>query len=169
MLINPLFTFTTLFLPSIKWSLLWSAVEGEDPTCTGNGLFTEVGQPFRMSKMLQEPQMSSPSGVTMPLLTGVRGGGRSTCRCGSREPTSYGNAARWRAERNCLEVPQRTLLKLQPPHTTLPLCLQRPVRLTCPSRQCLWECPSPNHRCPSPSPSQSLQRLSLLSIWVKRK
>ncbi|CAF98471.1 unnamed protein product [Tetraodon nigroviridis] len=152
-----------------KWSLLWSPVGGGDPTCTGSELFTEVGQPFQMSKMLQEPQMSSPSGVTTPLPTGVRGGGRSTCRCGNREPTSYGNDGRWPAERSCLEVPQRTLLKRQPPHTTLPLCLQRPVRLTCPSRQCLWECPSPNHPCPSPSPSQSLRKLSLLSIWVKRK
>lgn len=154
---------------SIEWILLRSTVGGEDPTCTENGLSTEVGQLFQMSKMLQEPQMSNLSGALVPLQTGGRGGGRSTCRCGSREPTSCANDGRWRAERSCLQVPQKTPLKLQPLHTTQPLCLQRPVRLTCPSRRCLWECPSPNHRCLSPSPFQSLQRLSLLSIWVKKR
>lgn len=156
--------------PVLIWNSLWSLAGGDDRTYTGNELSTEADQPSRMSlRVRQEPQTNSPSMAPMPSLTGVRGGGRLTCQCGSREPTSYANVARWQAEKSCLAVLRKTLLKLPPPPTTPPPCPQRPAQLTCQSLPCLWGCLCLNPQCPSPSPSLSLLRLNLWSTLGRRK
>uniref|UniRef100_A0A3Q3F8N7 Ion transport domain-containing protein n=1 Tax=Labrus bergylta TaxID=56723 RepID=A0A3Q3F8N7_9LABR len=69
--------------------------------------------------------------------TAVIGGGRSTCLCGSREPTSYANVARWRAERSCLAALQRKPLKPLPSPTTPTPSPMRPALLTCLNPPCL--------------------------------
>lgn len=152
------------------WNILWSSVGGEDPTYIGSGPSTEGDQTSQRSpRVHQGLQMNSPSMAPTLSPTAARGGERLTCQCGSREPTSYANVARWQAGKSCSAALRRTPSKLPPPPTTLPQSPQRPARLTCPSLPCLWGCPSLSLRCPCPSPSPSLRRLNLLSAWMRTK
>lgn len=145
-------------------------MEGEDPTCTENELSTEADRTSRR-RWTAGPELrtSSPSMAPTPSLTVARGGGRSTCRCGSRGPTSCANVARWQVEKSCSAVLRRTPSRLPPPPTTRPPSPRKPARLTCLSLPCLWGCLSLSLRCPSPSPSPSRRRLSPWLTWVMRK
>lgn len=153
--------------PLVTLSLLCSVVGEEDPTSTGNERSTEVVLPSQRS--LKAPrwlQTSSLSTAPTPSPTAVRGEGRSTCPCGSREPTSCVNAVRWRAERSCSTALRRKPLKL-PQCPTMPrLFPQRPVRVTCLSLPCPLGCLSPSPRCPFPS--LSLRWLSRWWTWARR-